>query len=270
MNKNLVGRQFNNWLVISFSHKDKKRNYWICECQCEKKTRRIIDTYPLVHNIRKSCGCLPRTNITGQVFHKWKVLKYSHTTNKSYWECQCECGNVNIKRIDQLTTGISKDCGCGKKFKMQGVVPSAVEGEMQSRIASIWYGMHHRCQNPLHRNYDLYGGRGITICSNWYDYDNFKEWAKSSGYKNNLELDRIDNDGNYEPSNCRWVTRKQQCNNTSRTVYIKMDGADYTLIELSKLTGLSRDLLYSRYRKGLSIEKIISPVHLRTGKSIVS
>lgn len=268
MAKDLTGLQFSNWLVVSFSHKDSKRNYWDCECQCEKKTRRIIDTYPLVHKKRKSCGCLPRVDITNEKFGKWKVLEFSHMKGRSYWICQCDCGTMSTKRLDQLTAGITRDCGCSNNFNMDGTTSSKEVGEMDSRIASIWYGMHHRCQNKDHINYSGYGGRGISICKDWYYYDNFKDWAMKNGYSDDLELDRIDNDGNYNPSNCRWATREQQCYNKRNTIYIEYKGKKRTLKELSELTGITIQLLQRRHSKGFPVNDITSPYHLRAGKKL--
>lgn len=264
MFEDLTGKQFNNWFVLGFSHKDSKRNYWECECQCEKKTKRIICTYNLVHGLTKSCGCSLRKDLMGRKFNSWTVIGFSHVSGgKSYWKCQCECGTTAIKRVNQLTQGISKDCGCSKAFKLQNIKNSNKELKMNTRISSIWYGMHDRCQNPNHSKYHNYGGRGIKICEEWYDFNNFYQWAISNGYAKNLELDRIDVDGNYSPDNCRWITHKKQCDNKRNTLYITVNGATHTINEWSKITGIKRNTLMSRYlRKELGVN-FIRPLRTR-------
>ena len=94
----------------------------------------------------------------------------------------------------------------------------------EKRIHGIWRGMKQRCQNPNCHSYKNYGGRGINICDEWLDFENFYEWALSSGYQDELQIDRINNDGNYEPSNCRWVTPKENARNKRNNRYITIDG----------------------------------------------
>lgn len=260
MFEDLTGKQFNNWLVLGFSHKDNKRNYWNCECQCERKTKRTICTYNLVYGLTKSCGCSARDNLIGQVFNDWKVLSFSYMKGgKSYWLCECKCNNKAIRRINQLKDGITKDCGCSKLFRYKGLMNTDKQSKMSSRLAGIWYGMHDRCQNFNNSKYLNYGGRGIIVCKEWHDYKNFKIWSLKNNYSEIFEIDRIDVNGNYEPSNCRWVTHKKQCDNKQNTIYITINGIVKTLTEWVLISGLSRDCVYARYRKGLRGEELICP-----------
>lgn len=267
MFEDLTGKQINNWLVLGFSHKDSKRNYWNCECQCEKKVERVICTYNLTHGLTKSCGCGARSDLVGKKFNNWTVVEFSHVAGgKTHWKCQCVCGEIAIRRHDQLVTGSSKGCGCEKNFcRLQNTTSSQVGYSMSSRLAKIWRGMHSRCQKPNYPKFEDYGGRGIKVCDEWHYYDNFREWALSNGYDKKLELDRIDNDGNYEPSNCRWATRKEQCNNTRRTIRIELNDTEYTASELSEKYGIKRELIVSRYHKGINDERIVSKTNLKTG-----
>lgn len=115
--------------------------------------------------------------------------------------------------------------------------------------------MKDRCGNP---NNPHYGGRGITVCDEWQsDFEAFYRWAISNGYKNDLTIDRIDNDGNYEPSNCRWVTGKQNSNNKSNNKKYEYEGQEYTIPELSRMTGINASTIRSRLKAGWSIARAI-------------
>lgn len=121
--------------------------------------------------------------------------------------------------------------------------------------------MLSRCYNPKNARYKSYGGRGITVCDEWQGVDgflNFYHWAISNGFKEGLSIDRINNDGNYEPSNCRWATYKQQANNTSRNVKIKYKGITHTIAEWADIYELPASVLNGRLRKGWDIEKALT------------
>lgn len=118
-----------------------------------------------------------------------------------------------------------------------------------------WYNsyrsMMDRCENPNAHNYNLYGGRGIEICEDWHDIEKFEEWVKSSGYEKRLTLERIDVNGNYEPSNCTWATRKEQANNRRNTTYVTIDGVTKTISEWAEFSGINRSTLNNRYCQGI-------------------
>lgn len=118
-----------------------------------------------------------------------------------------------------------------------------------------WYksynSMLQRCENPNASNYDLYGGRGITVCDEWHDIEVFEQWVKESNYQVGLTIDRIDVNKGYEPNNCRWATKKQQANNRRNTIYVTIDGLTKTLSEWSDFSGINRSTLNSRYCDGV-------------------
>jgi hypothetical protein len=124
--------------------------------------------------------------------------------------------------------------------------------------------MCRRCYYPKYERYHRYGGRGIKVCDEWLNsYDNFKKWALDNGYdydapKGQCTLDRINNDGNYEPSNCRWATNKEQSNNNSRNVWITANGETHNLQQWANILGTTHATLRSRYRYGWSDERIIN------------
>ena len=130
------------------------------------------------------------------------------------WLCKCDCGNEKVVARRELMNGDTRSCGCYRKqsnrdrFKRPG-------GKLDyPRLYRAWHNMRMRCYYPNCEGYKWYGGRGITVCKEWNeDFGPFRDWALSHGYTDELTLDRIDNDGNYEPSNCRWVSMKEQCAN---------------------------------------------------------
>ena len=123
-------------------------------------------------------------------------------------------------------------------------------GMANSRLYDCWTDMKRRCYNQRNKRYDRYGGRGIQVCDEWVaSFRSFYDWAMSHGYQDNLTLDRINVDGNYEPSNCRWVTRAEQNKNTSRNHYITINGVTKTMSDWAREYGVSPDLIKDRINK---------------------
>ena len=140
-------------------------------------------------------------------------------------------------------------------------------GLTNTRIFRIWSGMKCRCYSKNFQAYKLYGGRGIKMCEEWKDdVVAFKNWAYSHGYKDNLSIDRIDCNGNYEPSNCRWSTQKEQTNNLRRNIKITYNGFTHTISEWSDITKIPRDLIRERIRRRMELKKVFSNKMLNTGK----
>lgn len=125
-----------------------------------------------------------------------------------------------------------------------------------TKLYYIWVEMRQRCNNFKHRSFHLYGGRGIKICDEWKIFELFFEWAMANGYKEGLSIDRIENNGNYEPSNCRWVTQSVQVNNQRRNAKINYKGKEQTLAEWSKELNLNYYTLRSRKRIGWDAKKM--------------
>lgn len=129
----------------------------------------------------------------------------------------------------------------------------------RDRVYCIWKHMKDRCYNPNFKHYGHYGGRGITVCDEWRkDFNSFYEWAISNGYDDSLTLDRKDVNGNYDPTNCRWATRREQMLNTRRNHYLTYDGETLTVNEWAEKLGMKQNTLLCRIRRGWSVERALT------------
>lgn len=190
-----------------------------------------------------------------------KILSKKY--KKLYYICKCECGNIKSVRGSHFRNGTIKSCGC--KTKMLNGLPHRKHGLERHRLYGIWNMMMQRCYNPNNKKYKNYGARGITVCEDWLNVENFINSLEPS-FVEGLTLDRINVNGNYEPSNCRWATQEQQANNKQNTIYIKFKDNNYTIRELSNLLNVKYNLIYSLYYKNKdNIEGIINSRFGSTG-----
>lgn len=125
------------------------------------------------------------------------------------------------------------------------------------RLRNTWAGMKRRCTNPSDRSYKSYGGRGISVCTEWQQFDNFKTWALNAGYRSDLTIDRINVDGNYKPSNCRWATHKEQQNNRTNNRRITIDGVTQTLNQWADLYGANETRVRQQLDRGWTLERAL-------------
>lgn len=157
-------------------------------------------------------------DLTGKRFGRLTAIERAGTTKDRHatWLCKCDCGNVVIVCSRDMTTGHTKSCGCLNREQTAAI--NATHLKSGERLYRVWLKMRERCNTTSNKNFKHYGGRGIKICEEWNDYTVFRTWALDNGYDKNAPfgkctLDRINNNGNYEPLNCRWVDMKIQANN---------------------------------------------------------
>lgn len=207
-----------------------------------------------------------RSDLVGKRFGRLVVIEPSFTKyNKLHWKCLCDCGNFTNVQTEYLTHGNTKSCGClqkeisGKIFKKL----NTTHGETNTRLFRLWCKIKSRCYSEGSTGYHNYGKRGIKMCDEWKsNFLSFKDWAIKSGYreevlssgKNKWTIDRINNDGDYEPLNCRWVTIKTQSRNRRTNKTYEYNGKQMCLVELAEICGLSKDALRYRLNAGYSLK----------------
>lgn len=192
---------------------------------------------------------------TGNKYGKLTVISFHHSKNKAYWLCSCECGNKTIVSGDKLRRGYTKSCGCLKNSGNS----RRTHGKTNDRIYYEWCNMKSRCLNPKNIMYSNYGGRGITLCDSWKTFQNFYSWALSSGYTDELTLERIDVNKGYSPENCSWIPRSRQYFNRTDNHFITAFGKTQTIKEWADETGLKYDTIHARIKYyGWSAEKALT------------
>lgn len=183
-----------------------------------------------------------KTDIIGVRFGRLIVQSYSHSEkrtksngSKHYYNCLCDCSNTCIKERCSLKCGNTSSCGCirSEMLTKRNKETGSLHGDSvkYERLHNSWSAMLNRCDHTNNKNYDLYGGRGIKVCDEWHKWEVFRDWALDNGYNDGLTIDRIDRNGNYEPSNCRWVTMDVQANNKSNNKYITYQGRTQSLAD---------------------------------------
>ena len=196
-------------------------------------------------------------DITGEKFNKLTVIERLENDigGIPVWLCRCDCGNFTRVRGKNLKNGSVKSCGC-----MLKEATTKTHGLSTTRIYNIWSSIKSRCLNPKSPSYKHYGGRGIKVCEEWKkSFDDFYSWAIENGYRENLTIERIDNNGNYCPENCKWETQKQQCRNRRTNIVFEHNGEKHILTEWCEILNLEYKLIHNRiYKLGWSFEKSIS------------
>lgn len=224
----LVGQRFDRLVVISkdgdyVSPKGATHSKWICLCDCGSEIS--VVGYRLRNGSTKSCGCLKKDilaqkakDLTGEHFGRLTAIESISSIPERgvAWRCLCDCGNETIVYAKELRSGNTKSCGCLRNNNIAQV--NKTHGKSHTRLYNVWAGMRQRCNDPEHKSYKNYGGRGISVCEEWNDYEIFEKWAYENGYNpaadySDCTLDRIDVNGNYSPQNCRWTDAKTQASN---------------------------------------------------------
>lgn len=177
----------------------------------------------------------------------------SPRTKKKQWLCRCVCGTEKVVCGVSLRSGNTKSCGCLQRSVTWKHGAATRNGP--KKVYNVWSAMLHRCNNPGSQGWPYYGGRGIGVCERWKKFENFL--ADMGEPPKGLSIERIDNDGNYEPTNCRWATRKDQSLNTRRKRVVLYDGKSWPLVELAKRSGLWPCTLQRRIKLGWPIQEAV-------------
>lgn len=185
----------------------------------------------------------------GEKFNKLTVLEECierDNNGERKYKCLCDCGNICYVRGGHIRSGHTKSCGCDR-------IIQPTHRKSNTRLYIIWDYIKQRCYYNKNPNYKNYGERGIKVCDEWLnDFQAFYDWSINNGYRDCLTIDRIDVDGNYEPSNCRWVDNVTQQNNKRNTVYLSCNGKIQSIAQWSRELGIKQSTLYYRYHKGLT------------------
>ncbi len=202
---------------------------------------------------------IKRIDITGKKFGRLFVIGFSHISKRraSYWYVKCDCGTKKITQGSHLKNGRTKSCGCLHRQITSKIMREIMfkHGMKETPIYRVWTDMKQRCLNPNRPKYKNYGGRGIKVCDRWLNFENF---YKDMGEKpKNKSLDRIENNGDYTPENCKWSTQKQQCNNRQDNVVLSYKGDIFSVAEWGEKLKMNSKKLYKRIYRGWSVERTL-------------
>lgn len=252
----LTNKKIGRWTVLGKAESRNKKTYWVCKCECG--TIKEVPTKALRTEESRSCGCLKEEvnknkipinakNLTGKVFGRLKVIGQADNKNKDRrWTCLCECGSITTVIARDLMSGHTTSCGCLKHH----IKHSVNNGVYYKEIYAIWKGMKNRCNNKKDNAYKHYGERGIKICLEWTSFSVFYTWAINNGYKPNLSIERVNVNGNYEPSNCTWIPIENQSKNRRNTVYIEYHGQIKTQAEWSRYFNVTHSAIQYHLKRG--------------------
>ena len=210
-----------------------------------------------------------RLNLKGQKFGRLKVAEFVEMKNNtSMFLCECECGESCIVRGPDLKIGHTISCGCYHKETISAI--KKTHGLSGEKLYELWSSIKRRCNNKNSENYHRYGGRGIKMCSEWlHNPTEFIKWAKENGYKEGLSIDRKDNNGNYEPSNCKWSTVLEQARNKRNNIHVLFNGEIRAMVFCSKKLGIKYGTLRDRYQRGDRNERLLRPVENKNSEAII-
>lgn len=203
----------------------------------------------------------------GDTVGQWTLIEKTtikvNGYNRTVFVCKCSCGFERKATPSEIARGLSINGMCYKcvqraRAKRGEASPCYIHGASLTPLGHVWQSMMARCENPKHKAYPNYGGRGISVCKEWHDYQTFKTWAESNGYDSGLQLDRIDNNQGYFPENCRFVSCKVNQNNKRSNRRLEYQGETHTISEWNDILGFPRSLINRRLYAGWSVEKALS------------
>lgn len=247
----LTGQRFTRLVVLERAENARDGKVrWRCRCDCGKET--VAPTASLRNGHTKSCGCLGGVfvDLAGQYFGRLYVLRRGENSKngKPRWVCLCECGKETAVLGTHLRSGNTKSCGCWKAERTSQ--SKRTHGMTGTPEHACWKSINRRCYSRNYHKFPSYGGRGITVCERWLE--SFENFLADMGPKPSPKhsIDRIDNNGNYCPENCRWATPTEQVRNRRKTIKLTASGLTLTVAEWSERTGIPYVTIYNRLRLG--------------------
>lgn len=193
---------------------------------------------------------------TGSRVGRWTLKRYISVPKHPKWEAQCDCGTVKAVDSNSLKTGASQSCGCLRRELVR--VKNLSHGKSKTALYRVWASMLERCEKKICRSYPEYGGRGIKVCPRWHSFSNFLEDVGDRPSPKH-SLDRIRNDGDYEPSNVRWATYKEQARNKRNNTNLTFNGKTQCIAQWAEELGVNRSTISTRLRREkLSVDKALT------------
>jgi len=274
----MIGMKFGRWTVLAKGDKSPSRTWrWLCKCDCG--TQKQVGGTELRRGRSMSCGCLQKEiaasvsktitryklrgrfkEIIGMRYGRLVVLEYARTGDRrqSYWNCKCDCGNIVEVRRNGLVRGNTTSCGCYQKESAARHISTVqlTHGKSKSIEYKAWLNMRSRCQYQASQRYKNYGARGIKICDAWCDFANFlvDMGECPPGYT----LERIDINGDYEPSNCRWATNYDQNRNRTNNRFFTINGITKIITDWCIDYNIKITTVYGRLRRGWEVVAALS------------
>ena len=204
-------------------------------------------------------------DLTGLKFGNLNVIKkYGKIKGITYWECKCDCGIIKLINHYSLLKGRSTSCGCLKGQKISN--KKSTHNKTNTKIYKLWIGIKNRCNNINSPKYKSYGGRGIKVCDEWQnDFMSFYNWTLANGYDENAKygectIERLNVNGDYEPSNCTFKNLKEQANNKTTNIFVEYNGETHTLKQWSEIFNLKYKSVVNRYHLYLDGKTLVKRV----------
>lgn len=245
----ITNQQFGDWTAQRFVAITSEGSIWQCLCACG--TVRNVPRTRLVRGKSTNCGCrqIANQDLTGQTFNRWTVISFVETKKRQrWWLCECECGNQGIVPTSSLRKNISQSCGCLRV----DMVKKGKHGQSRHPLYHTWANMMLRCYKETDRGFHRYGGRGITVCDRWHSLLAFIE---DMGERPSPQhsIDRINNNGNYCPENCRWATKLEQAENRRTTILHTLNGESRSVPDWARQYNVPRHRVYQRLKYGWTL-----------------
>lgn len=245
-----AGDRFGAWTVVDPAVRERRVR---CVCSCGRE--KMVNATNLRRGLTASCGGTAHklVGLDGDRFGRLVVLAFDHGDGRrSWWRVRCDCGALSLARADALKRGAVTSCGCAHA---DAVTTHGMTGTAEHRA---WQNMIDRCHNPNSTSWRNYGGRGITVCSAWRS--DFESFVGDVGCRPSPRhsIDRIDNDGNYEPGNVRWATMRQQSRNRRTCRFVEYGGRRMPVAELAERVGMPEELLRSRLSDGWAVADAVA------------